>query len=70
MRLNNQQKQFIEKYLDNGKGLIQSPNIDDILDSLDTFIVINGFDDKLDLNEIGLKAQTIYDEIYLENSGL
>ena len=68
MRLTNQQKQFIEKYLENGKELIQSPNFDDVLDSLDTFIVINGFDDKLDLNQIGLKAQRIYDEIYLENS--
>ncbi len=59
----NEDKEFIIKYLKNGEELLQSKNINDILDPLGDLIDDKGFYG-YDLNDFGREAQKVYDRIY------
>ncbi len=58
---------FIEKHIDNANELLKNSNVTNILDAIDKFICINGFDDNYDLTDLGQMAQDVYDNIYQNN---
>lgn len=55
--------EFVTKYLKNGKELLKSENVNDILDPLGDLIDDKGFNG-YDLNDFGRTAQKVYDRIY------
>lgn len=67
LKLTKDETNFIKDNLENAEMLLQSDNVNDILDPLDTWILVNGFNDDYSLNDIGRKAQRMYDNIYLNN---
>ena len=46
---------------------INNGDLDDVLDQLDDKITEIGFNRDYTLNEIGLKLQKLYDELYVQN---
>lgn len=60
---------FINENIENATELLQSEKVNDILDALSDWILVNGFDGNYDLTDEGRKAQRIYDSIYLNNGG-
>lgn len=68
LRLQDNEKLFIRENLDSPDALIASENVNDILDPLDEWIAMNGFDDAYNLTDEGRIAQRIYDSIYLNNA--
>lgn len=57
---------FIKKFFDNAEQLLQERDVDVVLEKIDDFINLNGFDD-YDYNDLGREAQKVYDNIYLNN---
>lgn len=58
---------FIKDNLENADKMLLSENVDDILLALDDLITAEGFDVNYDLNDLGRKAQKMYDNIYNNN---
>ena len=58
---------FIEKHIANADELLKNSNVTSILDAIDKFICIEGFDDNYDLTDLGELAQSVYDNIYHNN---
>jgi len=58
---------FIEENIENADELLKEKNITNILDAIDKFMCINGFDDNYDLTDLGRTAQSVYDNIYHNN---
>ena len=67
VKLTQDEKNFIINNLENGDRLTEAMHVNDILDPLDEWILINGFNDDYSLNDIGRKAQRMYDDIYYRN---
>lgn len=65
LKLSEEEKKFITDNLD--PLLVETTELNDILDPLDEWIAVNGFDDNYDLTDEGRKAQRIYDSIYYNN---
>lgn len=65
LKLSGEEKKFITDNLD--PILVEATKLNDILDPLDDWIAVNGFDDNYDLTDEGRKAQRIYDSIYNNN---
>jgi hypothetical protein len=68
VKLTDKQKEFIVANLPNGQKLIKSENVREILLPLDAFISDQGMNDDYSLNDLGVIAQNIYDEIYFTNT--
>lgn len=67
LKLTNDEVIFIKDNLENAEILLQSDDVNDILEPLDIWILANGFNNDYSLNDIGRQAQKIYDNIYLNN---
>lgn len=67
LNLTKQEIEFIKENLENGPELIKTLNVNDILDLLGDWIVLNGFDANYDLTDKGRIVQRMYDNIYLNN---
>lgn len=69
MVLSEDEREFILENLSNGQKLIESEDVDGILENLDILILEKGFVDYDDggLNDFGRKAQRIYDNIWMKN---
>ena len=64
IKITNEHYQLFIKYID--KKELQNA-IDDVLDVLDDKILEIGFNPDYSLNEIGLKLQRLYDQLYNQN---
>lgn len=67
VKLREHEIKFLKENFENADALIQSEKVNDILEPLDELIVHRGFDEDYDLNELGQKAQKIYDDIFYNN---
>ncbi len=67
VKLREHEIKFLKENFENADALIQSEKVNDILEPLDELIVYRGFDEDYDLNELGQKAQKIYDDIFYNN---
>lgn len=63
----NEQRDLLIKHLPNANKLLESDDVNEILLPLDDLITEIGFQENYELNELGLKLQKIYDEIYTQN---
>ncbi len=67
MILTDEQKKIIIENVPNGVDLIERDNLGDLLTEIDNVIVSAGMDLNYDLNDLGIKLQRIYDQIYNQN---
>lgn len=66
--LTEEQKEFLkENFKEDAEKMISTDDLDDILLPLDALITYKGFDEDYLLNSWDNKAQSIYDQIYLQN---
>ena len=67
--LTEEQKEFLKENFkkEDAEKMISTDDLDDILLPLDALITYQGFDEDYLLNSWGNKAQSIYDQIYLQN---
>lgn len=64
INVSKEDREFIIKNLKNGEKLLESNDINDILDPLGDLIDDKGFYG-YDYNDFGRKAQKVYDNVYL-----
>lgn len=67
IKITTEQKDLLSEHLTNAENLIKTDEIDDILDALDDLITEIGFAPNWELNEVGLKLQLLYDQLYSQN---
>ena len=67
LRISNEQKELLIKYLPDVEKCITTDDIDTVLDRLDNKITEIGFNANYELNGVGLKLQRLYDELYNQN---
>lgn len=72
IKIKNEDVEFLKRYIfDNDTEkldkLLNSKNINDLLDELDNWLAFEGFDKNYNLNKIGLRVQEIYDYVYINN---
>lgn len=67
MNITEEQKSILFLYIPDINQSINNGNLDDVLDQLDDKITEIGFNRDYTLNEIGLKLQKLYDELYVQN---
>lgn len=72
VKIKNEDIEFLKKYIfDNDTEkldkLLNSKNINDILNELDNWLAFEGFDKNYNLNKLGLRVQEIYDYVYANN---
>lgn len=68
--ITSEQKQFLKKYVTNIDELIDADDLGELLSAIDDAIVDNIMNNKTEPNEpdeIGIKIQQIYDQIYNQN---
>ena len=66
IKITNDQKEYIDKYIDNLDALLEEDEINEVLLAIDDAI-ISTFDKDGYPDEVGNKLQRIYDELYLTN---
>lgn len=62
MNITNEQREILAKY-----DIAVARDIDTVLDRLDDKITEIGFNADYELNEVGLKLQLLYDQLYSQN---
>ena len=67
LKISNEQKELLIKYLPDVENCIITGDIDSVLERLDDKITEIGFNADYELNEVGLKLQLLYDELYVAN---
>ena len=72
VKIKNEDIEFLKKHIFNDDTekldkLLNSKNINDILDELDNWLAFEGFDKNYNLNKVGLRVQEIYDYVYANN---
>lgn len=67
INITDKQKDILAKYFDDLDNVVQSDDINDLLDKLDDLITDIGFDKDYELTREGLKLQSLYDQIYNQN---
>lgn len=72
VKIKNEDIEFLKKNIFNNDTkkldkLLNSKNINDLLDELDNWLAFEGFDKNYNLNKVGLRVQEIYDYIYAYN---
>lgn len=67
MNISAEDKTFICERIETAEKAIIDNDVDSLLDLLDEFMAINGFDENYDLTDEGRTAQRIYDRIYFNN---
>ncbi len=68
MRLEPTDISFIKNNFEKPEDILNMKDVGDILDEIDTLIVVKGFDKDYNLNSFGEEAQDVYDNIYFNNS--
>lgn len=67
LKITDSQKQLLLEHLPAAAQCIEDNDIDQLLEDLDDKITEVGFEADYELNEIGLKLQQLYDQIYSQN---
>lgn len=67
MSITEEQKSVLLLYIPNIDRNINDDDFDGVLDQLDDKITEIGFNRDYTLNEVGLKLQKLYDELYVQN---
>lgn len=67
MNITEEQKSILLLHIPDINQSINNGDLDDVLDQLDDKITEIGFNRDYTLNEIGLKLQKLYDELYIQN---
>lgn len=72
VKIKNEDVEFLKKNIfDNDTEkldkLLNSKNINDLLDELNYWLTFGGFDKNYNLNKLGLRVQEIYDYVYANN---
>ncbi|GEM_PF-571246 len=67
MNITEEQKSILLLHIPDINQSINNGDLDDVLDQLDDKITEIGFNRDYTLNEIGLKLQKLYDELYVQN---
>lgn len=67
MNITEEQKSLLLLYIPNIAQNINDDDFDGVLDQLDDKITEIGFNRDYSLNEVGLKLQKLYDELYVQN---
>lgn len=67
MNITEEQKSILLSHIPDINQSINNGDLDDVLDQLDDKITEIGFNRDYTLNEIGLKQQKLYDELYVQN---
>lgn len=68
--ITSEQKQFLKDYVSNIDELIAADDLGELLSAIDDAIVDNIMNNKIEPNEpdeIGIKIQQVYDQIYNQN---
>ena len=67
MNITEERKSILLLHIPDINQSINNGDLDDVLDQLDDKITEIGFNRDYTLNEIGLKLQKLYDELYVQN---
>jgi len=67
VNITEEQKSILLLHIPDINQSINNGDLDDVLDQLDDKITEIGFNRDYTLNEIGLKLQKLYDELYVQN---
>ena len=67
LNVDKSQEQLLHTYLPSAQKYIECDDINQLLEDLDDKITEIGFDSNYDLNEVGLKLQRLYDQLYNQN---
>lgn len=67
MNITEEQKSILLLHIPDINQSINNGDLDDVLDQLDDKITEIGFNRDYTPNEIGLKLQKLYDELYVQN---
>jgi predicted transcriptional regulator len=67
MNIADEQKQLLLEHMPEAQRSFDNNDIDQLLEDLDAKITEIGFDADYELNDIGLKLQKLYDELYDQN---
>ncbi len=72
IKITEEERDFIEKYVENGRELIEytinTNTFGDLLDEIDLLTTsYDGMDENGDLTDFGRKAQNIHDDIFYRN---
>lgn len=67
LNVDKSQEQLLNTYLPSAQKYIECDDINQLLEDLDDKITEIGFDSNYDLNEVGLKLQRLYDQLYNQN---
>ena len=65
--VNDKQLDELSEYIPNVRNNVKSTSLNDFLLNLDALITEIGFDKNWELNEIGIKLQLLYDQVYRQN---
>lgn len=65
--VNDKQLDELSEYIPNVRNDVKSISLNDFLLNLDALITEIGFDKNWELNEIGIKLQLLYDQVYRQN---
>ena len=72
IKIKNEDVEFLKEYIFNDDiekldKLMNSKNINDLLDELNEWLAFEGFDKNYNLTKTGLRVQEIYDYVYANN---
>lgn len=67
IKLTDSEKQFIRENFDNPDALIETDDVNKLLDVLDDLIMDKGHDLNQDITDLGRSYEKIYDHIYDNN---
>ncbi|WP_172807758.1 hypothetical protein [Christensenella intestinihominis] len=68
IQFSKQDKEFIMENFENAKDIFTEQDIKKVLRVIDDLIMYKGFDENYNLNDLGRKAQRVYDSIYYNNA--
>ena len=67
MIITDNQIRELNPYIDNIEELVEHGRVEDLLDALDDVIIENILGNEDEPDEVGIKLQKIYNEIYIQN---
>lgn len=67
LNINDDQRILLLEHIPKANQYIEDNDINPLLEDLDDKITEVGFDANYDLNDIGMKLQKLYDELYDQN---
>ncbi len=67
MIITSKQIEELKPYIDGLDAIVESGNVQNLLDAIDNLIVDNALGNDGEPDDVGIKLQKIYDEIYEQN---